>query len=431
MYGARPSPLKKSRSASRIAPEKTSGNPAEWFSKEIWVSGSSTIAEQKQSDRGLGVLVHAEKLQLLYQQSFPAILASLFTGAMLCAILWPVQQTAVLIYWFSILAVSAIARILLFVHYWRTAPQREKVLTWERPYFITLLASSLIWGIGAVIIMPPESVLHQVVIYYFLMGMSGGAIAVYSAHRPMTVTAIAAVLGPSTAWFFLQGDLISIAMAIGAVVFFAAVVRAGALLSLALHKSFWLSHELKNAKDIAEKLARLDELTGLNNRRAFYEHGAIFSSYCRRNQDSLALIVMDIDHFKQVNDTLGHAAGDATLRQVGHVLGQNIRKSDNCARIGGEEFAILLMSTSLEEAAGLAGKLRLLIAETPVRFKEESFNITASFGVTTGSYELEALLRCADDALYRAKDNGRNNVQSVNCTIESNSRTANSQTATL
>jgi diguanylate cyclase len=366
--------------------------------------------EAKKTDIPVDDLVRAEKLQLLYHQSYPAIFVSLLSCALLSVILWQVQKMEILIIWIFILACTALVRSMLFMLYSRMKPKGEDILAWEMPYLVTLLLSSITWGIGAVFIMPIDSQLYQVVIYCFLIGMSGGAISVYSANRIMTLATIACLLLPMTGWFLLQGGQLSVGLAIGAIIFFLSAIRAGKVLSHTLDKSFMLSHELIEAKEAAEELALKDELSGLNNRRAFYEKGKIFSEYCQRNGELLSVIIMDLDHFKKINDKFGHAAGDATIRQVGRVLQQVIRKSDLCARIGGEEFGIIMMTSVADGAAQFAEKLRQMISGMPITFNDEQFAVSASFGVAVGSFDLDTLMRRADAAMYQAKETGRNRV---------------------
>ena len=126
----------------------------------------------------LSVLVQSDKLKLLYRQSFPAIFVSTFNAALLTAILWPVQDHELLLIWFCFLLLTSMVRLILFMRYRKAAPQEQDVLSWEKPYFITLVLSSLTWGVGCVLIMPADSALHQAVIFYFLIGMSGGAVSV-------------------------------------------------------------------------------------------------------------------------------------------------------------------------------------------------------------------------------------------------------------
>jgi diguanylate cyclase (GGDEF)-like protein len=368
------------------------------------------LMEKNTTAPDLSILAQSDKLQLLYRQSFPAIFISLFNGTLLTILLWSAQNHNVLLTWFTVLAATAMARIILFARYHKTAPQGSDILRWEKPFFITLILSSLVWGIGCVLIMPADSPVHQAVIFYFLIGMSGGAISVYSAHRAMTLATIAAVLLPTTGYFLVSGDFILTGTAIGAIVFFLSSIRATKVLGHALHQNFLMTHQLKLSKKEADRLARTDDLTGLYNRRAFYECGEILVSNSLRNKDELAMILMDIDNFKAINDDFGHAAGDAALKQIGQLLLQRLRKSDVFARVGGEEFGMLLPVTSLGEAGQLAEELRHAIENTPITYENESFTITASFGVTSGVCDIDTLVRQADLTMYQSKDSGRNAV---------------------
>ena len=368
------------------------------------------LTEKNRTAPDLPVLVQSDKLQLLYHQSFPAIFVSIINAALLLAILWSAQDHRVLLSWFSFLLVTAMARLFLFGRYRKAAPHGHDVLSWEKPYFITLILSSLTWGVGCLLIMPPDSPVHQAVVLYFLIGMSGGAISVYSAHRVMTLSTIAAVLLPSTGYFLVTGEFVFVGMAVGAIIFFLSAVRSTGVLGLSLHQNFLMTRQLEISKEEAERLARVDELTGLYNRRAFYEYGKVLANNSQRNKDELSMVLMDIDNFKTINDSFGHAAGDAALKQIGQILLQRLRKSDVFARIGGEEFGMLLPLTSLGKAARLAEELRKVIEGTHVAYENESFTITASFGVTSGVCDIDTLVRQADVAMYQSKESGRNTV---------------------
>lgn len=161
--------------------------------------------------------------------------------------------------------------------------------------------------------------------------------------------------------------------------------------------------------------ARTDDLTGLPNRRHFIELAERELSRAQRYQESLALMMFDLDHFKAVNDSLGHAAGDEALRAVAGCCSGILRANDIIGRIGGEEFAVLLPQTTDAGARVLAERLREAVAACPVyvRNGEELF-VTATIGVTVTlpgqPLTLDALLAQADDALYAGKARGRNQV---------------------
>lgn len=174
--------------------------------------------------------------------------------------------------------------------------------------------------------------------------------------------------------------------------------------------------ELEQARDHAELLARTDPLTNMLNRRAFFECGSIEVERSLRYKSPLALIMIDLDHFKSINDNYGHAAGDNTLLSVANTLKSIIRNVDIIGRIGGEEFAVIVPHADLELATELAQRLRLGIEDTEIIIDDMSINITACFGVTSINVKNESLdeaLKRADEALYMAKDNGRNRVEQV------------------
>ena len=172
--------------------------------------------------------------------------------------------------------------------------------------------------------------------------------------------------------------------------------------------------ELQAAKQLAEELAHKDELTGLSNRRAFFEQGHRAFKQAKRFGHPLSVIMMDVDHFKRINDNHGHWVGDRVLQALAKPLQTLVREIDVVARMGGEEFAFVLPETGLEEAANLAERLRLEIETIEVKDNDKSIGITASLGVVTRNDEdenLESMLTKADDALYVAKKKGRNQIK--------------------
>ncbi len=159
-------------------------------------------------------------------------------------------------------------------------------------------------------------------------------------------------------------------------------------------------------------LATTDGLTGLKNHRAFQEHLASECEAALRHRTPLSLLLLDVDHFKQYNDTFGHPAGDAVLKQVARLLTQTTRDCDFVARYGGEEFVVILSQTSLASAMQAAERCRASIEAAAWNCRA----VTASVGVATLSLDTsdgESLLTAADQALYAAKYNGRNQVVSA------------------
>ncbi len=176
-----------------------------------------------------------------------------------------------------------------------------------------------------------------------------------------------------------------------------------------------MEQALEQAVSRAEALARTDMLTGLNNRRAFFDLGERF---CKRAHAGhpIAVLMFDVDHFKHVNDTYGHAVGDALLRGLGGLLPPLLRPADISGRMGGEEFAVLLPDTSLQMAQAIAERLRASIEALVVECEGHTISCTASFGVAAHGHEavcLDTLLSEADQALLQAKRAGRNRIHTA------------------
>lgn len=159
-----------------------------------------------------------------------------------------------------------------------------------------------------------------------------------------------------------------------------------------------------------------DSLTGAYNRRHFDERLLSEVAYSVRHGSPCALIVFDIDHFKRVNDTFGHAAGDAVLRQTAGIVRSRLRTEDVFARVGGEEFAILLRGVNLPGCVRLAERLRTSISAVPALYEGKTIGVSVSLGCATlectGGSSPDEIVRLADERLYRAKASGRNRTVS-------------------
>jgi diguanylate cyclase (GGDEF)-like protein len=371
---------------------------------------ADTIQNGQETVPDLSLLVRADRLRLLYRQSFPGIFVSILAASVLLAILWDHQDQLLLLVWYGALSLTFFVRLILFNQYHRKSPADEDLLAWERPYFITLMLTSLTWGIGSLLIMPAESQVLQVITFCFLVGLAGGAISVYSSHAAMTISTIAAILIPATGSFLFSGSGMLLGLAIGAILFFASAVRATRFLGATLNQNFRMTRELDMSRREAERMANIDDLTALYTRRAFYEFAKVLSNASRRNDKPVSMIIMDIDSFKEINDSYGHAAGDSTLMKVGKIFQERLRRSDISGRIGGEEFAILLPGTTLQQSVAIAEQLRKQIEEVRVQVDGKVIGITASFGVASGLDDLDTLGGQADKAMYRSKQSGKNTV---------------------
>ena len=163
-----------------------------------------------------------------------------------------------------------------------------------------------------------------------------------------------------------------------------------------------------------KRLSNTDSLTLLSNRAHFLKRSALVFNQVNRRTDALACLLLDLDHFKKINDTYGHHAGDKVLIAVAEVLKQNAREYDEVSRLGGEEFAVLMPTTTLDVAAQVATRIRERLEEKCIEVDGHTLNITTSIGVAcypdVDIHGVEDLLKKADMALYEAKRCGRNKV---------------------
>jgi diguanylate cyclase (GGDEF)-like protein len=185
------------------------------------------------------------------------------------------------------------------------------------------------------------------------------------------------------------------------------------LLSMALADRMKMTREKKL---IAEKEAKTDILTELYNRRAYYEISHMEFERLLRHHRTLSIIMFDVDHFKQINDTYGHDVGDHVLKTVATIVKGVIREYDYAFRMGGDEFLLLLPETNERQAVFLAERIRKRVANKKFTDKDNTFFITASFGISQYNHierSIEPIVKRADKALYEVKESGRNNVKAL------------------
>ena len=178
--------------------------------------------------------------------------------------------------------------------------------------------------------------------------------------------------------------------------------------------------EIEASKERYARLSAVDETTGLYNRRAFYERAEKELERCARRGREMSLLMLDLDYFKNINDTYGHSAGDEVLRAMGSLFMHMIRPEDTAARFGGEEFVLLFPEIDKQLACAIAERIRIAVEKNVLAYNDVALRVTVSIGVCvidTASFArnhdsaiLHTALNHADEALYFAKNSGRNRV---------------------
>lgn len=174
----------------------------------------------------------------------------------------------------------------------------------------------------------------------------------------------------------------------------------------------YLINRLKNMFDLEREMSRMDFLTGLKNRREFFNQAEQEISRSSRYRHSFAVCYLDLDNFKQINDTLGHSAGDAALIDVAHILSENMRSTDIVARLGGDEFGILLPEIDYPSAVAAVEKLKQTLTET---MQQKNMPITVSIGLAyyaKAPSSVDKILESADRLMYEVKISGKNAIRS-------------------
>lgn len=312
--------------------------------------------------------------------------------------------------------------------------QAQEHFSWRKPFLALLLVFALAFGTVYALEPAPGS------------GPGAGLAAghTYAAWRVMLASLMVSILYAAQAWAILRfggGQTASFGTPLRrfvglATATLALIVGLRGLLALPLDLSLASNHWLQSitfggmymqmlingfgflllAREQQEaelmRLALVDPLTNAPNRRGFFNALNPWLALARRPGNCTALIMLDLDHFKRINDNYGHPIGDQVLKAVAEIGQSQLRDSDLIGRLGGEEFAVLLPRTNAQDAMMVAERMRQAIMAVQIKAEKAVLSITASFGVTTirPDDSMVSLIKRADDALYAAKNAGRNQV---------------------
>jgi diguanylate cyclase (GGDEF)-like protein len=349
-------------------------------------------------------LLEAEQVRLLHENALLSQLVALVNAGILAYVLWPVAEPQNVAAWLACMVGVSLLRLGEARAFARAAPCGASMRTWRNWFLLGAFASGIMWGAAAMALSPAHSLPHQVFVSFVIAGMVAGAVATLS--PVMTAFALFAIpaLTPVVLQFLLREGPLHFPMT------FMGVLFGLAMMTVARHVNATMRESLRMSRH-NEQLAHFDALTGLPNRVMFAQSLEQALRRAERSGSRLALLFIDIDRFKNVNDALGHDAGDQLLREVAHRLRQGLRASDLVARFGGDEFIVVL--EDLPET-GLAGTVAVKLLEglaAPMHIEGQEFHVTASIGIATcpqDARDARTLQKNADTAMFRAKAQGRN-----------------------
>lgn len=357
-----------------------------------------TLETARRADRG--ILVHLPMWVVI------ATWGDLFRSA-------PLLFHTVCLLFFFVLAV----RLVVLRRFEALVDRNRRVA--ETVCLALVLANSSLWGaLSFLVISQPglEAIKWQVLLA--MAGITASSTIALSISNVVRWTAPLLSLGPVALGLLTDGTAVGVGMAFMCALSVAYLVAA----SRVIHDDYWsaalIRRELERRGDEFERLSVTDALTQLYNRRFFEQRLAEEWAHAKRTGASLAVLLLDIDHFKHVNDTHGHLVGDQCLKAVADALSRaQLRQGDVLARFGGEEFVVLLRDTNAASGHALAEHLRAGVAAIRLHNEGKAVPLHCSIGVASGVPTAQgspaAMLRRADEALYGAKAAGRNRVVSA------------------
>ncbi|MGD9390464.1 MAG: diguanylate cyclase [Thioalkalispiraceae bacterium] len=355
--------------------------------------------------------VRAEQVRLLHHQGFTIQFLGIITALICVTLLWKVADHFMLLIWLLVMVVISLIRLSFTVKFIKSTLSEQDIIDkWGTGYVLGTLVSGITWGMLAFFYDPTWPAPYQVILFVVYTGITAGA---FNTNTPLFIAFPAFYLPPVACLMVVMLKQRGEGFHELAALFMIYIILMY-LSAIKFHNRLAKSLQIRFEN---EQLADMDELTGLYNRRSMDKYLASEWNRHYRSQKPLSLLFIDIDFFKQYNDTHGHAGGDQCLVEVSQLLKNNVqRSSDMVARFGGEEFAVILPETGEADAMQVAEKIHsgLTQLQIPHESSPVAAHVTMSVGVATMVPEQtdnsNLLLKMADEALYQAKNTGRDRV---------------------
>jgi|GEM_PF-2323404 len=359
--------------------------------------------------------IHPKLTESIVEQTPRAMIAMLVVS---CAYVWIFTKFVPLL----ILSVWFIFQIILAIYRFYNAKmlknfllQNDRIKTHKHEvlFLVSNIYQALMWTIASILSLVYAPQPFELVTFVMIIGIiTAAALSMASLYTAYLVFFFLMII-PQIMIMLYYGEDQHIGLVIFSLIFIPAIL----LLSKAIYTSRLSTIKANDAfeKNVEElhTLSITDSLTNIYNRRYFFEVSQSLISLALRGEKKVSLLMLDIDHFKGINDSFGHQAGDFILVSVAQDISNLLRGSDIFARVGGEEFSILLNDTPISGARGTAEKIRVAIEKKRFLYDDTPINITMSIGIAELNQQnssIEELYKESDNQLYKAKENGRNRV---------------------
>lgn len=350
-----------------------------------------------------------------------SLLISLFCATILFLGLYPSHDIRYLIAWYGLTISVTFLRWILGKLYDDQEAKIQNFTYWRNLFTLGALWGGVCWSYLVVYIFPYVSNLQQTLCILIIAGVTAGSVTTLSGVKFAVVGYLCFSLIPLILELFLINNYIYQLFTFTAVVYFLFLVIISSNIHNIIRNVIYLQFENDGLLKKLQHHATHDILTDMDNSRQFYSNLSYAIEHSQFNNQSFTLLFIDLDHFKEVNDNFGHDMGDKLLMEVSSRLKKIIRNADFVARIGGDEFTIILWQLKdKENIAKIAKKINHNLSE-PFEIDSETFHISASIGISiypNDGFESLTLIRAADKAMYYVKKHGKNSFCFANKTTE-------------
>ena len=367
-------------------------------------------------DSDLDARVRREQVALLFASVPFSVAGVLMACLFLSYMFWEHLDHRLILGWLAGAVLVSSFRLAQYRRSRRQDPERLEVDHWWQQALLSALLSASIWAGAGLLLYPIDSLALQFFFLAILAGIYSGAAGTLSPVFPALVLFLAVTSLPVFWQFMRRGDETGLLLGILLLALLGVILQSARRLQKMIADTLTMRQEKAMAEATIRRQAYYDELTGLPNRRLLFDHLQRELDRSRRHGHLGALLFLDLDYFKNVNDSLGHAVGDRLLQQVARRLSQRLRSEDLVARLGGDEFVIVLAEVGNDPDRALTGVQRaaqniLDLFHRPFEVDGNTLHVSASMGVVLFPGKRAGspgeLLQQADVAMYRAKEEGR------------------------